>query len=141
MRQELDCKANGILFESDGLQVGLDSAASQISGVRNSLTESASEGLQQDPGRSATNQSWLKSLLLSVLSRFLDRGACLVNAETAAQGVRISNLLASVFHSLELDLRFNMELLGPGEQEGGVSSGNPDTSKTHYSMLVVSFNY
>lgn len=66
MRQDGHRKVEDVLFEGDGLKVGLDTTASQFSGVINSLTV-VYERYEQQCGRSVATlfAAWVASSVFS----------------------------------------------------------------------------
>lgn len=71
MAQECDCMMLDVLFERDGLQVRLDSTASQLWLVHNLLTAER-QALEHLCGRSATSHWPLESFLVSLDSGFVE---------------------------------------------------------------------
>lgn len=95
----------------------LNPKASQLSRVCNSMV-AVCERPEQHLGRSAVSHLRLDSFLSTTVPRFVKRVACLVSDEVAANRARLTDVVASAFDSLEMDLQFIAELLCAPERGG-----------------------
>lgn len=102
MRQDCDREVENTLFERDDLPVCVDSTASQLSGVCNSLTVER-ELLEQHRGRSVATHLSLGLSLASLVSGFIHSLAHFVSDEVVADCVRLMDIVASASYSLEMD--------------------------------------
>lgn len=132
-------KVERMLLDLDGLQLRLDSIASQLSGARNSST-AVSERLEQHHGRLVTSQLQLESLPGSSASSFVDRVDCLVCDEVPAHRVRFTNVVASACDSMKMDSRSILELLRAAEPKIRVSTADQETLGTPSSRPQVPGN-
>lgn len=78
MRRECECEVEDVPFKRLVLQVRLDLTASLLLGVCSSLT-TVHERFEQHCGRLAASHWRLESLVVPLVSGFVDRVACLVN--------------------------------------------------------------
>lgn len=117
MRQGRHLKVEDIFFESVELQMPLDLSASQLL-VLCASSAAAHERLIQYCGRSATRQSLLELSLLSWVSCFFYKVACLVVDEVAGHCARFTEEVTSAYDSSELDSLTNVQLLCKAEREG-----------------------
>lgn len=139
MLQECDHKVKEVLLERDELQVRLDSTASQLSEVRESLT-TAREQLEQHCGHSTNTHLWLESSLSSTASGFVDRVSGSVSDEVPDHRARLTDVVVLAFDRLELDWQSIVEPLCAAEHGVSVSTANPAISRAPFFMPLVPIN-
>lgn len=135
MSQNCDCKVEDVLFEREGRKTRINATTSRLSGGRNSLMAER-EKLEHRTVRLAASHLWLKSLLSSSVSGFGDEVDRLVGEEVPAHRAMLTDLVASAWNGLELDLHSIVEFLCAAERGGGECTADPETSGTPLFMLL-----
>lgn len=78
----------------------------------------------------------LGSSHVSLVSCLIDRVGGLISDEFDALRVRLTNVIATWYDSLKLDLQSVMQLLGAPERGDQVSTVYPETSETRLSTSL-----
>lgn len=100
--EKCDCRVEEVILEHDGLEVHLDSSGLVLLGAPNALTRSRKR-FEQHRRRSTASKLCTESLIKSSVCGFVDWVAHLVNEEVAALRGSLTDVVASVPNSLEVD--------------------------------------
>lgn len=109
MHQECYCRVVDVICKHDGLQVCLDLTALQLLWALRSLL-AAHKRLEPHCRHSEAIHLWFQSLVLSLVSGFVNRLAHLGSDEVADHCANLTDIVVSASDSLELDSRSVMEL-------------------------------